>query len=583
MPIIPQQGRVGIVGGGISGLTYAYFLGKLRPDVKIDLYEKSARCGGYIRSKRLGTTEYDSRANQDYTILEKGPRTLRGESPGVLLILDLLFKCNAQNELLGISKNSLGNRKYLLSPYSDTEGHSGKLSPVPYSFASFLRFLFDPLGKGVLFGLLKEPFVRSKSTPDETVEQFVSRRFNKSVSDNVVSAIMHGIYAGDVAKLSAASVLSRLVDIERQHGSIVRYGASQLLQSLKKKTPEQLAPEVELYSKVFKPAFNVPKTARFLRKFPVLTMRDGLESLVTVLQKNLPANVAVHTNVAVRGVAKNEDGLELTLSTGETVRVDHLRLTVNGPATAAVLQNAEIGALVAPLEYTTVVLANVYLPALKLLSHPGFGFLVPKTMQDETQLLGVIFDSDIEQSSRRLFFYNDVSTELTSESPISDEKLAKLAKAVANRGAVITNSYTKLTLMLGGHQLKKGEDLPTRSRVHKIVRDVLLSKLHIDLDKCNGTEVIEIEYWTDAIPQYRVGHEELKKKVAEATRQVFGDKVTLGGTTFGDGVGVPDCVVQSFTDAYGVTVDSEFGHDAQQNGVSNENPNPQSKKYATSR
>ncbi|OBA14207.1 uncharacterized protein OGAPODRAFT_40325, partial [Ogataea polymorpha] len=523
---------VGIVGGGISGLTYAYFLGKLRPDLKISLYEKSARCGGYIRSKRLGTTEYDSRANQDYTILEKGPRTLRGESPGVLLILDLLFKCNAQNELLGISRNSLGNRKYLLSPYSDTEGHSGKLSPVPYSFSSFLRFLFDPLGKGVLFGLLKEPFVRSKSTPDETVEQFVSRRFNKSVSDNVVSAIMHGIYAGDVSQLSAVSVLSRLVDIERQHGSIVRYGVSQLLQSLKKQTPNQLAPEVELYAKVFRPAFNVSKTARFLRKFPVLTMHDGLESLVTVLEKNLPRNVSVHTNTAVRGVAKKDNGLELTLSTGEMVRVDHLRLTVDARAAAAVLQNAEIGALVAPVEYATVVLANVYLPALKLLSHPGFGFLVPKTMQDETQLLGVIFDSDIEQNSRRLFFYND---------------------AVANRGAAITNSYTKLTLMLGGHQLKNGDDLPTRSRVHKIVRDVLLSKLHIDLDKCNGTEVIEIEYWRDAIPQYRVGHEEMVSKVVGAVRHEFGDSVTLGGTTFGDGVGVPDCVVRSFKDAYAMT------------------------------
>ncbi|KAH3662472.1 hypothetical protein OGAPHI_005724 [Ogataea philodendri] len=554
MSIVPQKGKVAVIGGGISGLTYAYFLGKLRPDLQIQLYEKSDRLGGYIRSKKLFTTEYDSRASQDYTILEKGPRTVRGGSSGIILLLDLLFKFKAQNDLLGISGTSLANRRYLVSPYVDTEGHSGKLTPVPYSVPSFLRFLFDPLGRGLVYGLLKEPFVRSKMANDETVEQFVTRRFNKSVSDNVVSAIMHGVYAGDAGKLSAKSVLPQLVDIEAKHGSIVRYYLSQLIQTLQKKKPEDKLPaDVAKYAEVFKPSFNLEKTTRFLRRFPVLTIRDGLETLVTLLHRNLPENVTVKLNTGVTSVSSADNGLELELSSGDKILVDNVESTVSGASVASFINNPELSSLLGQIKYSSVLVVNVYLPAFKLLSHSGFGFLVPKSMQDETQLLGVIFDSEIEQNSRRLLFYNDVSTELTSPQPVSDENLGKLVQAVSKRGSVITNSYTKLTLMIGGHQFKSNDDLPTKSRVNKIVRDVLLSKLHIDLDKCNGTEEVEVEYVVDGIPQYEVGHSDRKHKILEVSEKEFQGKLVLGGTSVGDGVGVPDCIVKAFKDAYKVS------------------------------
>ena len=43
--------RVAIVGGGISGLACAYFLG--RRGVRCRLYEKRSRLGGTIRTERL--------------------------------------------------------------------------------------------------------------------------------------------------------------------------------------------------------------------------------------------------------------------------------------------------------------------------------------------------------------------------------------------------------------------------------------------------------------------------------------------------------------------------------------------------
>src|SRR5204863_8648364 len=49
---------------------------------------------------------------------------------------------------------------------------------------------------------------------NESVATFVSRRASKSVADNLVSAIFHGIYAGDIYQLSAQTLLSPFWDYE---------------------------------------------------------------------------------------------------------------------------------------------------------------------------------------------------------------------------------------------------------------------------------------------------------------------------------------------------------------------------------
>ena len=50
---LPTNAKVGVVGGGISGLFFTYYLSKLRPDVKITLIDQNQeRLGGWIN---LGT------------------------------------------------------------------------------------------------------------------------------------------------------------------------------------------------------------------------------------------------------------------------------------------------------------------------------------------------------------------------------------------------------------------------------------------------------------------------------------------------------------------------------------------------
>ena len=56
-----------VVGGGISGLSAAYYLRKLVPNCKLTLLEASSRLGGWVH-----TTKFD-----DGSVFEHGPRTIR--------------------------------------------------------------------------------------------------------------------------------------------------------------------------------------------------------------------------------------------------------------------------------------------------------------------------------------------------------------------------------------------------------------------------------------------------------------------------------------------------------------------------
>lgn len=77
--------------------------------------------------------------------------------------------------------------------------------------------------KSVLTSILFEPFKPvGKLDEDESIYSLVSRRFNEHIALNLVGAIVHGIYAGDVKQLSVKSTLRLLYDNERVYGSIVK-------------------------------------------------------------------------------------------------------------------------------------------------------------------------------------------------------------------------------------------------------------------------------------------------------------------------------------------------------------------------
>lgn len=114
---LAPNARVGVVGGGISGLTFSYFLAKLRPDVHVTVFESNPRTGGWIRS-------LDTKDNEGGSImLEQGPRTLRGVSDGTVLMADILKDLKRHTLLQYVRKNSRANKKFLLDPNEIGRAH----------------------------------------------------------------------------------------------------------------------------------------------------------------------------------------------------------------------------------------------------------------------------------------------------------------------------------------------------------------------------------------------------------------------------------------------------------------------------
>lgn len=80
----PAPKKIAVLGGGITGLSTAYYLSRSLPNVTITLYEGSGRMGGWLNSKR------ESVPGGGYVTFEQGPRTLR-KSPWALFALDMVF------------------------------------------------------------------------------------------------------------------------------------------------------------------------------------------------------------------------------------------------------------------------------------------------------------------------------------------------------------------------------------------------------------------------------------------------------------------------------------------------------------
>lgn len=89
---------IGILGGGISGLSAAYYLARFGPSSnKVVLIEGSKRVGGWVRSQRVGPGFYPSPATastrnkeEDGIVFEGGPRSLRPVGVSGAIMLDMV-------------------------------------------------------------------------------------------------------------------------------------------------------------------------------------------------------------------------------------------------------------------------------------------------------------------------------------------------------------------------------------------------------------------------------------------------------------------------------------------------------------
>jgi oxygen-dependent protoporphyrinogen oxidase len=311
--------RVVIVGGGIAGLSAAYDLA--RAGVETILFEKRPRLGGVIETQTWDGCTFDA-----------GPDSFISQKPEALALIKEL---GLESEVIG--SNDHQRTTYILKNGRLVELPEGVMMIVPSKVMPMLK---SPLlSWGTKLGMGLELLRRPRGTAhDRSVAEFVIDHFGRETLDYLAEPLLSGVYGGDPAKLSVASVLPRFLEMEKKHGSLGR--------------AVMAAP---------------PASGGSLFR----TMKHGLGTLIAALSK--------FAQVRHQEVEAIEPGYRVRAG-GEWITADHV--IIAGPAwSAAALVRGMAGALadrLAEIDYSSsLTLTLVYESAAFDGMRAGFGFLVP--------------------------------------------------------------------------------------------------------------------------------------------------------------------------------------------------------------
>ncbi|HKA15848.1 MAG TPA: protoporphyrinogen oxidase [Myxococcota bacterium] len=327
-----------VVGAGIAGLAAALELQSAGCDVHVA--DPSDRPGGVMRT--------DHRKG---FVVESGPSTALVRAP----MLDFLSKRGLDGGLL---RASPANRKRFLY-------RGGQMIRVPDSAWRIARTPL--LSTRAKLRALAEPFHR-RSRSDESVAEFIGRRFGKEVSSALVGPFLTGVYAGDEDQLGAAAVFPRWVDREQRFGSLALGGLAGLVRRDRE---------------------------RGLRGS--YATEQGFGPFARRLAEGLAEPPALGTRVAWIARDGARWRVDLTSPSGD-LSLSAARVVVAAPAYAAAdLLRGLDGDMAAALEgiaYAPIVVAPVGIEAGRTrVPIEGFGFIVPR--EESLGLLGCLFMSQL--------------------------------------------------------------------------------------------------------------------------------------------------------------------------------------------
>jgi oxygen-dependent protoporphyrinogen oxidase len=308
--------NVTIIGAGISGLSCAWTLKKL--GIEAEVVEAGVRPGGVIHSEMV----------RGY-LVETGPNSFQASG----LIFELIDELDLSDELLA------------------ADPHAPRFV---YLNGGLRKFPFGPLTFTGMLRAFAEPLIRSKSPADESVAQFFRRRFGKQVHDNLVAPMLTGIYAADSNQLSIAAVFPKMVEMEKQHGSL----AGAMLRSFTRRKSATSSP------------------ARRRPRGTIFSFDHGMETL--------PARMASRLNVRYGAGDTLPGQSRATVLTVPAYRAAEI-LRAQYPAVAGILRE---------VRYSPIVIAATAVPE-HCFKEPlrGFGFLVPRNQG--IHLLGTLFSSSL--------------------------------------------------------------------------------------------------------------------------------------------------------------------------------------------
>ena len=182
-----------VIGGGLSGLVCAFRLRQL--GIQALVLEASTRPGGMVSTVR-----------RNGYVFEAGPQCPRFPSS----VRNLVRELNLESEFLAGDAKA---KRYIL--------RDGRLHLAPFSPGGALTTQL--VGSRSKYRLLSEA-LRNSQPPagEESLAEFVERKFGAEVLDYLVDPFISTVFSGDARKMGMQSAFPDLVEWERSRGSVVR-------------------------------------------------------------------------------------------------------------------------------------------------------------------------------------------------------------------------------------------------------------------------------------------------------------------------------------------------------------------------
>lgn len=206
---------------------------------------------------------------------------------------------------------------------------------------------------------------------DETVWEFVVRRFNYDVARLFFDPLVVGIFGGDIRKISVKSCFPMMKSWEEKYGSVTK-GFFAHKKEMKGKSK---------YSEDVK---DVPLSAIF-------SFRNGIEQLPQAIVDQTPANI--HYNTEAVGIEADEDRV-IVKTEKEQLTADYLFCALPVKETGQLFEKLvpEISKEFLKIHSEGVAVVNFGYDG-NVLPVQGFGYLTPTYAHED--ILGVVFDSSV--------------------------------------------------------------------------------------------------------------------------------------------------------------------------------------------
>ena len=537
--------NVTIVGGGLTGLTAAYYLGRAKPDWTITLYEQAPRFGGKIQTQRV-----------DDFVVELGPDSYLGRKTEMT---DLVYD-------LGLGDTLVSNETGQAFVYDKGSIHpipGGSIMGIPTEMMPFVKATLISWPGKLRAGLdyFKKPYQLDKNG-DVSIGHFFQYHLGQEMMDKLIEPLLAGIYGGDIYKISLLSTFPHFIQVEQKYGNMVKgmmaakmgHSKAGVTKAAKgavaegdvpragkgTMTDRQFESHEAKSTKAQADMASRKGTAAQSGMFRQLT--GGLESVITAIVDAMPSNVHLYTGTLVSNIRYVEGMYAIDVensgndacgcqSHSKSIRTASINAENRVEASDSTTDSAiEVLLDKAPAMADHVIIATppaTYTQWFK--ADPGFDFL--RSMEQSSCAIAIMafdkvtFDGDLKGSG--LLITRNTDTPLT-------------ACTILNQKWPQTTPDDKIVLrvFIG----KPGNDV-VEHLDDKELSELAVKEIQRIMNFSTQPEWVRINRLIHCMPQYNVGHRAGITAVREHVAKHY-PNLHLIGTPF-DGIGIPDGVKQA--------------------------------------